>query len=272
MEQLVKEILLKSALVRKFAELIKKQKNSMSILEFSQDMKEYNRMLVREEWRASESERLRILNEKYQEAGNMGEYFWQDLLVARLIFNDGPEIHYDIGSRVDGFIGHLLSFRKDNTTIMLDIRPLKNAPKGLCFVQADATNLENIEDESIESLSSLHAVEHFGLGRYGDPIDPEACFKAMKAFQRVIMPGGKLYFSVPCGCKDVVHFNAHRIFKPHTVTKEFDKMKLLSFYYVLSDEVVHLAPEEFRNEDFKFLGNSAYGHAGIFIFEKKAQE
>ena len=33
----------------------------------------------------------------------------------------------------------------------------------------DVKYLEN----SIESLSCLHALEHFGLGRYGDPINPE---------------------------------------------------------------------------------------------------
>ena len=67
-------------------------------------MEEYNRMFAIEERHASKSGRLKILEDKYQEADNMGKYFWQNLLVARRIFNDGPEFHYDIRSRVDGFI------------------------------------------------------------------------------------------------------------------------------------------------------------------------
>lgn len=269
MDSRIKESLQRIALARKFAEWRKIRKNSMSVRMFYRDMKTYNEMIVREEWRASKGEQWKVLNEKNQEAGSMGDYFWQDLLVARLIFEKNPAFHYDIGSRVDGFVGHLLSFRKDDTTVMIDIRPLKNAPTGLSFIQADATNLESIENESIESLSSLHAIEHFGLGRYGDDIDPDACFKAMKAFQRVVMRGGRLYISVPCGYKDVVHFNAHRVFNPHTVIKEFDNMHLLSFYYVLGDEIVQMSYEEFLLEDFKCLGNSMYGHVGIFVFEKE---
>ena len=58
---------------------------------------------------------------------------------------------------------------------IIDIRPLPIKVSNLKFIQANATNLDGIKDNSIESLSSLHAVEHFGLGRYGDPVDPDAC-------------------------------------------------------------------------------------------------
>ena len=91
-----------------------------------------------------------------------------------------------LGRDWGGFIAYLLSFRQDKKTVMIDIRPLPQKIDGLEFIQADATNLDRIASESIDSLSSLHALEHFGLGRYGDPIDPEASFKAMKAMQRVL--------------------------------------------------------------------------------------
>lgn len=110
-------------------------------------------------------------------------YLIQDLWAAAKIFEDGYNgKHYDIGSRVDGFITHLLAFGKK--VVLVDIRPLPYYIKNLSFIQADATDLSEFEDNSIFSMSALCSLEHFGLGRYGDPIDPNACFKAIKAIQR----------------------------------------------------------------------------------------
>ena len=111
---------------------------------------------------------------------------------------------------------------------IVDIRELRSAVSGLDFVHADPTSLRQFDDGSIESLWSLHAVEHFGLGRYGDPVDPQAPFKVMEAFARVLAPGGSLYFSVPVGRERLV-FNAHRIFAPSTIISALDGLKLLSF-------------------------------------------
>src|SRR6266581_3615141 len=48
---------------------------------------------------------LPCLHDWDEDAGAAGsEYFWQDLLVARWIFEAKPERHVDVGSRVDGFV------------------------------------------------------------------------------------------------------------------------------------------------------------------------
>src|SRR6266853_2706580 len=53
-------------------------------------------------------ELLPCLHDWYEEGGTTkGEYFWQDLLVARMIFDAKPDRHVDIGSRVDGFVAHV---------------------------------------------------------------------------------------------------------------------------------------------------------------------
>lgn len=131
-----------------------------------------------------------ILSDWNGDAGTLDYYFWQDLWAAKKIFQRRPSQHLDIGSRIDGFVAHVLSFMP---VTMIDVRPLSESEKveGLNFIQADATNLENIPDNSLESLSSLCAPEHFGLGRYGDPVDAQACFKAMKSMQRVTGGGIK---------------------------------------------------------------------------------
>ena len=100
------------------------------------------------------------------------------------------------------------------------------------YIQADATNLENIADESVESISALCSVEHFGLGRYGDKIQPDAWECALKAFQRVLKKGGRLYFSVPVGQISKVCFNAHRVFRPELIINTLDKMDIAEFSYI----------------------------------------
>ena len=103
---------------------------------------------------------------------------------------------------------------------------------GITYICENATHLSMLQDESIESLSALCSVEHFGLGRYGDPIEPDAWEKALKAFQRVLRPGGKLYFSVPIGKLDKCCFNAHRVYNPYTVINTLDKMRIVEFSFI----------------------------------------
>ncbi len=173
-----------------------------------------------------------ILTDMSDSAGvTGGHYFHQDLWAARKIFARKPEQHLDIGSRTDGFIAHLLTFMP---VTVVDIRPIKSHIRGLTFLQDDASQLGNLAAGSVDSLSSLHAAEHFGLGRYTDPIDPRGCFKFMSALERVLAPGGRLYFSVPVG-RERLEFNAHRVFSVATILASFPALELISFSFVGDD-------------------------------------
>lgn len=63
-----------------------------------------------------------------------------------------------------------------------------------------------------DSASCLHALEHFGLGRYNDPIDYDGWRKGLVGLTRMLEPNGTLYLSVPTGQTQRVEFNAHRVF------------------------------------------------------------
>ena len=170
-----------------------------------------------------------ILYDYGAEAGiATGHYFHQDLWAARCIYARRPARHVDVGSRLDGFVAHVLAFMP---ITVIDIRPLRSRVDGLEFVQADACDLRSFPDDSVESLSSLHALEHIGLGRYGDALDPDGCFKAMREFARVLRPGGRLYVGVPVG-RQRVRFNSERIFDPRTVISAFPGLRLVDLQAV----------------------------------------
>ncbi len=153
-----------------------------------------------------------------------GDYFHQDLWAAKRVFAHRPVRHVDVGSRVDGLVSHLLCFMDVE---VVDIRPLDSEVAGLRFVQDDALSLAKFADESVPSLSCLHALEHFGLGRYGDPIAPNGWRRGIDTLQRVLAPGGRLYFSVPIG-REHLAFNAQRVFAPSTILRSFTRLSLRS--------------------------------------------
>ena len=228
------------------------------------DMRRYNRMNTRPEFHALLTGIYPCLRDWDSNAGSLGIYFWQDLWCARKIFQHRPSQHCDIGSRVDGFIAHVLPFM---TVTMIDIRPLPQKVDGLRFIQADATNLEGIADGSVISLSSLCAPEHFGLGRYGDPVDPEACFAALESMQRVLSPGGHLYIAVPVGDECGVAFNAHRIFTPEIVAETLGGLSLSDFSVADDDNYTeHVSFDDFHAMD-KGTDYSG-GVVGLFEFVK----
>lgn len=150
------------------------------------------------------------LEDRFTESGSAkGHYFHQDLLVARRIYLNSPSIHVDAGSRVDGFVAHVASFRPIE---VFDIRPLSGTLPNIKFIQVDL--MEVIKDELVDycdSLSCLHALEHFGLGRYGDPVDYDGYLFGLNNFHKILKKYGKFYFSVPIGPQRI-EFNAHRVF------------------------------------------------------------
>jgi SAM-dependent methyltransferase len=210
-------------------------------------------------------ELLPCLHDWYEEGGTTkNEYFWQDLLVSRKIFAAKPEKHVDIGSRVDGFVAHVASFREIE---IFDIRPITTSIPGITFKQADLMNPATAINDYCDSLSCLHALEHFGLGRYGDPIDPKGYESGIRNMARILRPGGIFYLSVPVGVERV-EFNAQHVFHPNTIVAvaESNQLLLREFELFTSDD--GLVEMDTTNEILVAVGKRRYG-IGIFTFVKK---
>jgi hypothetical protein len=171
------------------------------------------------------------LDDRFSESGGgKGHYFHQDLLVARRIHYNNPSIHVDVGSRIDGFVAHVASFRPIE---VFDIRPLSSEIPNVKFTQSDLmATIKNGLVEYCDSLSCLHAMEHFGLGRYGDPVSYDGYLLGLDNLYHILKKGGKLYFSVPIGPQRI-EFDAHRVFSLSYLLELFDgKYKIDHFSFV----------------------------------------
>jgi SAM-dependent methyltransferase len=211
-----------------------------------------------------------VLSDKLSKAGTMsGGYFHQDLFVARKIFLANPERHVDIGSRIDGFIAHVAVFRKIE---IFDIREQKSSIENIIFKQADLMKLPEGMENYCDSISALHSIEHFGLGRYGDPVDCNGHIKAIHNITAILKPQGIFYFSVPIGTQRI-EFNAHRVFSIQYLWNLLkDNFDLLSFSYVDDNGNFH-ENVEFSEEDVKKNFGCEYTRTnGCGIFELKKKE
>lgn len=149
-------------------------------------------------------------------------YTYQRIWATKLILDSGVRYHCDVGSDA-GFVTTLTAFTKVQ---FVDIRPLPIAVENLVCTPGTILELP-FADRQLRSLSCMHVVEHIGLGRYGDPLDPQGSIAAAAELQRVLGPGGSLYLSVPVG-RPRTMFNAHRVFSPSEVASLFPDLKLVS--------------------------------------------
>lgn len=206
-----------------------------------------------------------ILHEKNEQAGTMkGHYFHQDLYVAKLIFKANPRKHLDIGSRIDGFVAHVASYREIE---LMDIREIKSKVENVIFRKADLMTLPVDLINYCDSISSLHAIEHFGLGRYGDKIDYFGHLKAINNVCEILVQGGVFYFSVPIGPQRI-EFNAHRVFSmPYLLDLLQEKFHVQSFAFVDDNGDLH-EDVELNIEDVNANFHCIFG-CGIFELKKK---
>jgi hypothetical protein len=206
-----------------------------------------------------------VLSDWSNQAGDAsGAYFHQDMLVARRIHQGQPRRHIDVGSRFDGFVAHVAVFREIE---VIDIRPMSMAIRNVRFIQADLMQGAASLAASTDSLSCLHALEHFGLGRYGDSIDPGGHIKGFQCLIAMLQPGAAFYLSFPIG-RPAVEFNAHRVFDSEEVLswRGSELLTLERFDCVDDDGALH---EDILIDDIRARCARMVHGCGIYTFRRR---
>jgi SAM-dependent methyltransferase len=175
------------------------------------------------------SDRHACLGQDTATSGFDRHYVYHLAWAARVLARYRPARHVDIGSYL--YFGALLS--AFCAVDFYELRPPELELDGLTVGRADLTSLP-FADGAIQSLSCMHVVEHVGLGRYGDALDPDGDLAAVAELRRVLAPGGSLLFVVPMG-KPRVQFNAHRIYSYEQVLAAFSGLELAEFALIPDD-------------------------------------
>lgn len=175
-------------------------------------------------------DRLVVTTEATEDTGFDRHYVYHPSWAARVLAQTKPTEHIDISSTLF-FIGIASAFVPVK---FYDYRPADLILSNLSSGKADLTNLP-FDDNSVESISCMHVIEHIGLGRYGDPLDPDGDITAMKELMRVTKPGGDLLFVTPLAGKPRLAFNGHRIYSRDQILSYFNGMKLMEFTLIPED-------------------------------------
>ena len=195
------------------------------------------------------------LNDKTSLTAFDAHYIYHPAWASRIVKEVNPSVHIDISSTLH-FCTQLSAFIPVE---FYDYRPAMLTLDNLKSLKADLTNLF-FESNSIDCISCMHTIEHVGLGRYGDPIDPNGDIKAINELKRVVKPGGTLLFVTPVGKPKIV-FNAHRIYGTNDIVQLFQGFSLRNFSLVKDNN------EFVNNATIEQAYNENYG-CGCFWFIK----
>jgi SAM-dependent methyltransferase len=186
-------------------------------------------------------------------------YVYHTSWAARKVKEINPIKHVDISSSLY-FCGIVSAF---NDVDFYDYRPADLHLSGLKSLEGNLHSLP-FETNSVKSISCMHTIEHVGLGRYGDPIDPKGDIKAIDELKRVVQPGGNILFVTPIG-QPKIEFNAHRIYSYEQIISYFDGFELKEFSLIPENSskggiIINAEPNLVKDEKYA---------CGCFWFIKK---
>lgn len=193
------------------------------------------------------------------------QYFYQAVWALQRIRDAAPVWHVDVGSP-SGYVGTLTTVTK---VIFIDIRPLKVMLPN--YLEAIGSLLAlPFGENSVRSLSCLHVIEHVGLGRYGDPIEPQGPERSCAEIIRVLKPGGYAYISIPLG-RPRVAFNGLRVFSAPEVVYLFKGLNLVEMALVDALGEMHAGVDPSSVVIGEEVSGNDFG-LGLFTFSKPVPE
>ncbi|BCM88570.1 hypothetical protein IAD21_00403 [Abditibacteriota bacterium] len=188
-------------------QIVTRPRLMLRVPRYLRQLRAYRRMELRKTGRLTPLRLYPCLNDDQETQSGYGYYFYQDCWAARQVFRENPLWMVDVGSTVL-LVGILSQFAPCTS---VDIRPIESNLEGLTVEAGSVLELP-FKDGEVPLLTTMCVIEHIGLGRYGDPLNPTGTKDAVAEIARVIAPGGVVVYSVPVG-REVNEFNANRRFR-----------------------------------------------------------
>ena len=106
---------------------------------------------------------------------------------------------------------------------------------GVRLGEGEVASAPGSPDHVFDTAFSYSNFEHDGLGRYGDPLDPDGDCKAVKEMWSMLRPGGHLILALPVGA-DCVAFYGNRRYGPLRLGWLLQGFRLRKFYATASPD------------------------------------
>ncbi|CAD6184569.1 unnamed protein product [Caenorhabditis auriculariae] len=163
--------------------------------------------------------------------------------------------HFGVASKTGLIVGSLSPWAE---TMALKLGAKKVVTVEYSKISIDETMRERMEAVLAPTLAenwqkyagqfdfaaSFSSIEHSGLGRFGDPLDPIGDFREMTKVRCLLKPGGLFYFAVPYGLDGIV-FNLHRIYGPVRLAFMFAGFEWVTTFVKESKLPVNLTAADF---------------------------
>lgn len=141
-----------------------------------------------------------------------------------------------IGTVIPWYESILLSYSAYPTTIEYN-KIISEDPR----IEVMTVEEYKANPKTFDVLLSISSIEHDGLGRYGDPINPLGDLETMEKFKKMLPKGGLLFLSVPVG-QDCLVWNLHRIYGKLRLTALLQGWRVLGYFGFSSDDLGQYRP------------------------------
>jgi len=121
----------------------------------------------------------------------------------------------------------LLIARGAKSCTVIEYSKRKSFHENIEYVQ-----LHEVKGRKFDACFSISSYEHDGLGRYGDPLNPNGDLEAMENTKNLLHDGALLYLAVPIGIDKLV-FNVHRVYgekRINLLLKGWDTLDQYGFF------------------------------------------
>ena len=180
-------------------------------------------------------------------------YAFQDTLAfdlfSKIVKENNIKDFIDIGSKLSS----MLFFARLAKCFYLEV---KNPPwshmtepfLNIKLILGEGQKID-VPDGRFKLVTSLHALEHFGLGRYGDTIDYAGDIKGIKEFSRVLSSGGHLILSVPYSFNNPrIWFHGERVYSKPVLTEMLkDNNFAIEEEYFISPPILSSEERDYGN-------------------------